>query len=285
MDSVNALNSTIRNVLSRALLCLACLGVSACSTITPAPTGGRRQCPAGSPTITIGTYNIFVGTRDLGKTATVIRSMNADVVALQEVLPPAAQALDREFSREYRYRYFSSGLGVMSRFPLSNVRPVRSQRGINGFLFADLDYGGRRLQFANIHLDPLRIWTIGGVLTLPWQLCCGHRQIQRDEFAQIAAHLRQNVPSIVAGDFNRTDNRVIKEFRRMGYVDTFAAITNKPDRIPTLHLDILGLRSGRRIDFILHDQRFQTLDSHVVPGRPSDHDAVVSLLCSPRRDR
>jgi endonuclease/exonuclease/phosphatase family metal-dependent hydrolase len=278
-----ALIFSLHIALWRALIFFLCVAVAACSTIPHESIDGRRKCPEGSPKIKIGTYNVFVGTRNLEKTATVIRAMNADVVALQEVLPLAANTLDREFSREYRYRYFSRGLGLMSRLPLRNIRSERSERGINGFVFAEVQVGGRRLQFANVHLDPLRLWTIGGIVALPYQLCCGHRQIQRAEVAQIAAHLRPGVPTIVAGDFNNTDDHALEEFQRMGYVDTFAAIASKPDGVPTLHIRLLGLRLGRRIDFILHDKQFGTLDSHLVSGRPSDHDAVVSVLCWPRR--
>jgi endonuclease/exonuclease/phosphatase family metal-dependent hydrolase len=280
-----ALTFFVRVALWRALIALACVAVAACSTIPRESIDGRRKCPEDSPTIKIGTYNVFVGTRNLEETATVIRAMNADVVALQEVLPLAAQTLDREFSREYRYRYFSRGLGLMSRLPLRNIRSERSERGINGFVFAEVEVGARRLQFANVHLDPLRLWTIGGIVTLPYQLCCGHRQIQRAEVAQIAAHLRPGIPTIVAGDFNNTDDHAIEEFQRMGYVDTFAAMASKPDGVSTLHVRLFGLRFGRRIDFILHDKQFGTLDSHLVSGRPSDHDAVVSVLCWPRRAR
>ena len=133
-----ALNLSTRVVLARALNLLACVGLAACSTIPREPIVARARCPEGSPTIKIGTYNVFVGARDFNKTATVIRSMNADVVALQEVRPPAANRLHREFAREYRYRHFSHGLGLMSRLPLRNIRSERSERGINGFIFAEV---------------------------------------------------------------------------------------------------------------------------------------------------
>src|SRR4029450_4277921 len=122
-----AMNFSLRVVFWRALISLACVGLAACSTIRREPIGGLRKCPEGSPTIKIGTYNVYVGTLNLKKSASVIRTMNADVVALQEVRPRAAKTLDREFAREYRYRYFSSGLGLMSRLPLRNVRFERSE--------------------------------------------------------------------------------------------------------------------------------------------------------------
>jgi hypothetical protein len=82
-----------------------------------------------------------------------------------------------------------------------------------------------------------------------------------------------------------TDRHVIEEFQRMGYVDTFAATAWEPDRVPTLHAHLLGLHLGRWIDYVLHDKQFRTLDSYVVSGRPSDHDAVVSVVCWPWKVR
>lgn len=278
------LSLLFRTALRRALLS-ACVALTACSTVPREPIAKRVKCPEGSPTIRIGTYNVFVGSRDLQKTAAVIRTIDADIIALQEVLPQAATGLDREFAREYPYRYFSRGLGLMSRLPLRNIRAERSRLGINGFTFAEVTVGPRRLQFANVHLDPLKLWTIGGIVTLPYQLCCGHQAIQRTELAQIVARLRPGVPTIVAGDFNRTGNQTIEALEKMGYADTLAPFARKPNAIPTLHTRLLGLRLGRRIDYILHDNQFRTLDSRVVPGHPSDHDAVVSVLCWPRRNR
>jgi endonuclease/exonuclease/phosphatase (EEP) superfamily protein YafD len=262
---------------ARQLLAIVCLGMAGCSTLPQKapPRSSHRAGPASE--LRIGTYNIFIGTRDLAQTAAVIRNMNADVVALQEVAPRSATTLGREFSHDYPHRYFAAGLGIMSRFPLSKPRFLRSRRGINGFLLAEIDHRRGRLQIANVHLDPLRIWTLHEKLTLPFQLG-RQRTIQRDELTQVFENLRPDMPTLVLGDFNRGSDVAINELRKMGFVDSFAAVTSRPDRTPTLHFSMLGFRSGRRIDFIFHDGTFHTIKSRVLAGEPSDHDAVVSVL-------
>jgi endonuclease/exonuclease/phosphatase family metal-dependent hydrolase len=237
----------------------------------------RGYRPRHASELRLGTYNLYIGSRNPSQTAQVIRKMAADVVVLQEVAPENAAALGRMFSRDYPYRYFESGLGIISRFPLRKPRFERSRRGINGFLFAEIEHPRGRLQIANLHLDPLRIWTLPEKLTLPLQF---RRQgnIQRDELAQACAQLRGDIPTILLGDFNRGSDAAIHQLRELGYVDSFGAVTPRPDRTPTLHFSLLGFRSGRRIDFIFHDPAFKTIGSEVIPGRPSDHDAVVSRL-------
>jgi endonuclease/exonuclease/phosphatase (EEP) superfamily protein YafD len=259
------------------LFAIAWLGAAGCSTLPQKTLARHHPHAALSSELRIGTYNVFIGTRDLARTVAVIRQMNADVVALQEVAPRSAVILGSEFSRDYPHRYFSAGLGLMSRFPLRRPRFQRSRRGINGFLLAEIDHRWGHLQIANLHLDPLRIWTIQEKLTLPFQL--GRQgNIHRDELAQAFENLRGDVPTILLGDFNRANDAAINRLREIGFVDSFAAVTPRPDRIPTLHYSMLGFRSGRRIDFIFHDGTFHTVSSQVLSGQPSDHDAVVSVL-------
>ncbi|MES2597734.1 MAG: endonuclease/exonuclease/phosphatase family protein [Verrucomicrobiota bacterium] len=227
--------------------------------------------------LTIATYNIYVGNRDLKQSVAVIRKMNADVVALQEVTASSAAILDKEFSGEYPHRYFSTGLGLMSRLPMRNQRFERSQRGINGFVFAEIVHRGRRIQVANLHLDPLHLWTLPDLATLPFQLR-RQRQIQREELTQALQSIIPGKPALLVGDFNRVGNDVIDQLKSLGYVDSFAVIQSLPDAIATLHFCILGIHCGHRIDFIFHDPSFQTHESIVFDGEPSDHDALASRL-------
>jgi exonuclease III len=68
------------------------------------------------------------------------------------------------------------------------------------------------------------------------------------------------------------------KLRALGYIDSFAAVTCNPQRNYTLHYTMLGFHSGRRIDFIFHDRAFETTESWLSSGQPSDHDPVVSVL-------
>lgn len=228
--------------------------------------------------IRIGTYNVFTGTHDVLQTVKVIRLMNADVLALQELSPEGARLLDHALKRDYPYRQFSEGVAIVSRFPLRNPHYQHSQRGINGFLFAEVESPRGRFQVASLHLDPLRLWTPRDKWSLLQQLLWGQGEIHRAEVKQISEALKPGLPTILAGDFNSASHAALDQLRKQGFSDSFAEVTPHPDRTPTLHFKLLGFPKGRRIDYILHDASFRTLDSQVVPGAPSDHDPVVSVL-------
>ena len=259
------------------VLTLLCFGPVGCSTVDrkSAPSLGARAHD--SAALRVGTYNVYVGNRDSGKTAAVIQRMDADVIALQEVLPGAAPGLSRCLSQKYKYRHFDGGLGIASRFPLRNLRFHSSRRGINGFLFGEIELPGGRVQIANLHLDPLHTWTLGDRLLLPVQLW-RQRAIHRDEVEQVFENLRPELPTILLGDFNRVSDTAIDRLRELGFTDSFATVTPRADRIPTIRFSIVGFPVGRRIDFIFHDNAFRTTGSALFSGRPSDHEALVSTL-------
>jgi len=231
-----------------------------------------------SSRIRIGTYNAFTGTRDVPQTVKVIRRMDADVVALQELSPQGARLLDHSLKRYYPYRQFTEGVAILSRFPLRNPRYQHSQRGINGFLFAEVESPGGRFQVASLHLDPLHLWTARDKWSLLQQLLWGQGEIHRAEVKQITEALKPGMPTILAGDFNSASHAALDQLRKQGFTDSFAEVTPHPDRIPTLHFKLFGFSKGRRIDYILHSASFRTLQSQMIPGPPSDHDPVVSVL-------
>ncbi len=236
--------------------------------------GKERRLPA---ELRVGSYNLYVGAKDLPKTMAVIKRMDADVIALQEVKPGYDNGLTDALSAEYPHRYFSSGLGVLSRFPLRAPTYQHSRRGINGFIFAVIEHPRGRVQFADLHLDPLRLWRLRDLAVLPLQFS-RQRRIQKEELSQAFAQLRPGLPTVLAGDFNRVSDDVITTLQEGGFVDSFAAVTPHPEAISTLHFSFLGIHFGKRIDFIFHDRSFRTAGSQVVNGAPSDHDALVTDL-------
>ncbi len=248
----------------------------ACSTQPPATTSTSPSHK--SLVIRIGTYNVFTGTHDVPRTVKVIRQLNADVMALQELSPEGARLLDHALRRDYPYRHFSEGLAVLSRYPLRNPRYQHSQLGINGFLFAEVESPGGRFQVASLHLDPLRIWTTREKWTLPAQLMWGQGEIHRAEVEQITDALRPDLPTVLAGDFNSASHVAIKQLQKQGFTDSFSEVTPNPDHTHSLHFKLLDFPTGRRIDYILHDSSFKTIESRFFPGPPSDHDPLLSVL-------
>lgn len=225
----------------------------------------------------IGTYNLRVGSAEPAKTVEVIRKMNADVIALQEVRPTSAAMLSRELAGVYPYRHFSSGLGFLSRRPLLRPHFQKSVRGINGWVSVEIDVHQRLIQIVNLHLEPLMLQSLADYASLPTRLQ-RQRSIQREELAHLLSHLKPETATVVLGDFNRVDDYALDQLGKLGFVDSFASVHPSPDQTATLHFKMGGIPFGRRVDFIFHDHHFQTQESTVLLGHPSDHDAVVSRL-------
>ena len=257
---------------------LVTLGVllTACS-IRP-PELAEKKPSRNSHSVRVATYNVFTGAHDPVLTLKAIRQMRADVVMLQELSPQGAKFLDDALKVDFPHRHFSGGVSILSRFPLRNPRYKRSQHGINGYLFAEVQSPGGRFQVASLHLDPLHLWTSRDKWSLPMQFMWGQDYVHGKEVRQIIHALRPGIPTILAGDFNSVSGAPIRELEELGYTDSFAAVNKYPDQTPTLHFKLFGIRTGRRIDYILHDASFHTIESQVFPGAPSDHDPVVSVL-------
>ncbi len=250
--------------------------LTACSSKPP-------EIPVNQPSLNtnsvrVGTYNVFTGTRDTALTVKAIRQMDADVVMLQELSPQGAKLLDKALEVDFPHRHFSEGVAILSRYPLRNPRYKRSQHGINGFLFAEVQSPGGRFQVASLHLDPLHLWKPREKWSLPMQLMWGQDYVHRREVEQIVHALRPGMPTILGGDFNSVSGAPIRQLQELGYTDSYAKVNKHPDQTPTLHFKLFGTKSGRRIDYILHDASFQTIQSQVFPGAPSDHDSVLSVL-------
>jgi hypothetical protein len=262
----------------KALLLLSiCLGLVGCSTAALKSAEQPELHARASGVLRVATYNICVGTRDLAQTAAVIRRMNADVIALQEVMPGRATILSRELLRDYRYRHFKGGLGIMSRFPMRKVHFERSRRGINGS-FSRRSNGRMRQCRSRICIST----RCGPGRSAKSSLClssCGGNAtfiaMNWRRFLKISGRGRRRFCSVTSIAPAMPQSTVCVN---SGFIDSFAVVTPGADRVPTLHFSILGFRSGRRVDFIFHSSAFRTIQSTVFRGQPSDHDALASVL-------
>ncbi len=114
---------------------------------------------ADQTSFTLMTFNLFDDGRDSTSTVTLIEDADADVVAMQELNPRTAAALEEHFATTYPYRALHSdkgqfrGLGVMSKFPLSDDRywDYDWMSVSLGHQSVRIDMNGQTLTLYNLH--------------------------------------------------------------------------------------------------------------------------------------
>ena len=116
-------------------------------------------------TITAVTHNILGGLADMDQIVALIRAMDADIVALQEVRPNQDAIFQARLSDMYPYQvtYITrreTGLALLSRYPIlaSDTAVVDEHYGRH--LRAEIDINGQRVAVYVIH-PPTPAWVVG----------------------------------------------------------------------------------------------------------------------------
>jgi vancomycin resistance protein VanJ len=161
----------------------------------------------GTP-LRVATFNQLYLNTSLDAQLEAIRAEHADVVALQELVPAAAETMQRDMKAIYPYQHLNpsngvGGLGLLSRYPLEPVEAVDGAQG----QWAVVRVGQHKITIVNVHLHFSGISRIRsqrfGSLSYFRMYDTGGRLTQ-------AASLRQATRSvdgglIVMGDFNTGD--------------------------------------------------------------------------------
>jgi len=192
--------------------------------------------------VRVVTYNVHKcrgldGRTSAARIAEVLAEVNADVIALQEMLEHQAEAIAAGLDLAYvlgenrRYRGHAYGNVVLSRFPIRSMRNYdlsvhgREQRGC---LRADLQVEGAVLHVFNVHLGTAYI----------------ERRLQGRKL--LAPELLNDValerPRIVLGDFNEWTRGLATRLLRqhLQSVDVRLHLQRSrtyPGVLPFLHLD------------------------------------------------
>ncbi|MDC3957418.1 endonuclease/exonuclease/phosphatase family protein [Polyangium jinanense] len=231
----------------------------------------------------IMSYNTLGFNPNTAATIRVIREVNADIVALQEMTPEHADALEQALSERYPYRLLDArpgvtGSGILSRHPLRKVdaSPLDRIAWIGTPMVVELDIGTERVTFVNFH-------TVAGPANAR----------VRDEQARALADFADAHagPLIFAGDLNATDQnaahaivtRAMRDAWReagWGFGHTFPGEPT-PARGGSRPV-LLGVPVPTwlvRIDYIFHSNALETIDARIGPGDGgSDHRPVVATL-------
>lgn len=241
-------------------------------------------------TLKVVTFNVLILTENFDTMEAWLRTTGADVVLLQETGGlDTAQVIDT-MSDVYPYAVDLEGTTVMalSRYPVLEMTLVDL-----GSWFIDrfvLDVHGEALAVYNVHMTmPTRKDSHsmsdphGGLLDLFLQYDETHRnQLIRNLLALLA---EENLPYIVAGDFNTSDNAVLygemaavlnDSYREtnIGLGATWPAAMGD-DPLPEFIPPML------RIDYVWHSDDLRALSTAIGPNLGSDHLPVVATLALP----
>ncbi|MFF2190919.1 endonuclease/exonuclease/phosphatase family protein [Streptomyces sp. NPDC058155] len=146
--------------------------------------------------LTVASHNVGAGNPDPAGTARDLADSGADVLALLEVTPQARDTYEKELAAAYPYRAVRGTVGLWSKLPLSDTRPVDigmdSTRALRTTVTTD--HGPLAVYVA--HLGSVRVFPKNGFWTG-----------QRDAGAQLlgqAVAAERNERTVLLGDLNGT---------------------------------------------------------------------------------
>ncbi len=156
---------------------------------------------AGDETLTVLTYNVLAGRHEIDPALVLLRAENADVVFLQELTFPMAEALQTELADLYPHQTLVPedgvwGLGILSKYPLWHMEMLMLETGGVPPQTLVIYWNEQRVGLVNYHHWSTRI------MSEP-ELSENFRA--REMQAEILAYFAENTPYrplVLAGDAN-----------------------------------------------------------------------------------
>lgn len=220
--------------------------------------------PSSSVELRVATANLTLGRADADAVVAMVRDLEVDVLAVQELTPREVDDLRAAglgevmpFS-ELRAQRGVEGTGVWSRIALDDVRDIHglTSRAVR----AQITVAGEPLAFYVVH---------------PWAPGMrDHRQWSAD-MATLTAVLEVETGAVlVAGDFNTTrDHQSFRELERRGFVD--AADQAGAGFLPTFPEGGLPMPLVAIDHVIARDVSLVAVEVHTVSIPGADHRALV----------
>ncbi len=247
----------------------------------------RTDVASQSSEFRVMTFNINGGNDRPDRVIATIRDARADIVALQELNPDIAAALERDLKNDYPYQAFNpqwgvTGMGVISRFPLRrSAAQLPGDHWIGDPQAVDIDTPGGTITLLNVHAIP----PVGPRDRMTWAI--GERERQMDAIVAFARDRR--MPLVVAGDMNATpfhrayrilERELIDVWRKCG---SGAGFTWPGDGRRLLEVPMPSWLV--RIDYIFISDNLTCVDASAGPWDGfSDHRAVTATLAVGRND-
>jgi endonuclease/exonuclease/phosphatase family metal-dependent hydrolase len=156
--------------------------------------------------ISILTYNVnysFINK----KVSTILDSINADVVCLQETNTKWEEIIRNGLQDKYPHVEFkhygtAGGLAILSKYPIIKINYLRNKSGWFPAAKITITKEQDTIQLLNVHLIPglTKKGRIG------WNAYFKAEEVHIEELTQFIKNLNTNLPTIILGDFNENDN-------------------------------------------------------------------------------
>ena len=235
--------------------------------------------PATGDVVTVMSWNLEMDSKTAAQTVDGIAAIDADVVALQELTPAYATAIEGDAALVGRYPYRildprdgSTGFGLLSRLPLvvsdTDAGPTIQRAGL---LLPD----GRTVEVFNVHPRRPLYRTIG-----PIPVALDTRDRDEDILALEAAlaTLSSTDPPLVIGDLNGTSSEPGLDPLQVSLADahedvgTGPGFTWRPELLETRGIGVL------RIDHVMTGGWLRPITSDVDCEATGDHCRLLVTL-------
>jgi beta-glucosidase len=257
----------------------------------PAVAADSSPAPPPEKSLKVVTLNLYHDKDEWPKRRVQIveelKRLRPDAIALQEVLQDEGLTNQAEWlatQLDYQWHFVSTdpdgqprryGNALLTRHPILKrgqklLQPLDDSRSA-GFLRIDLD--GRPLNLYGTHLH----WTDQGGAIRTGQIA---------DLMQYIADTSENIPSLVAGDFNSTADSPELAALREGFVDTYGNRHPQADAASSSTLNPKYFVAPKRIDHVFFQRdAFVPVGAAILFDRPdaqgvwaSDHFGMLAEL-------
>ena len=261
----------------RASSTIALVLVAACESATAPP---ARAPEEGDPSLTVMTFNVNFGVAEAQANIEAIAAADADIVLLQETTDEAEAVLRRELGERYPHAKFRSccragGLGILSRHPIVADDYLASPIGWFPAWRFVVDTPLGEVQLLDVHLRPpvsdSGSWVKGYFTT---------GKLRLEEITAYHSTLRDDLPTILAGDFNENEDGAALEW--LAARDFTSVLPRFDDDATTWSWPLPLTSVHARLDHVVIDPDLVATSASVMDAGVSDHKPVVVELARAR---
>jgi endonuclease/exonuclease/phosphatase (EEP) superfamily protein YafD len=230
--------------------------------------------------IRVLSFNALISNRSYNDVITLIEQHQPDLIALQELSPQMAEEISTRLADEYPHQQLYSwsdprGIGLWSRYPLSEGPAGHTDWWPNWMQSASIDVEGQAIYLLNVHLAPV------GTLNqsdFARALLFQHAQVRaiHDLLSPI------EMPVLLVGDFNASptnetyrllDEKLDDAWRQVGFGPGFT--------FPAPETPNSWLGPFLRIDYFWTRGEIRPVKIEILPPAGSDHLPLLGEFILP----